>query len=97
MGTWALPQTEKQAKDLQRLMAEPLLAEKASDQLYDLLGDDDLFDEIAEVSRQFGKKHDVRSLVKFSLKSFIENKENSVDPWDEEALKICKEICQLSE
>ena len=46
MGVWALPQTAKQAKELQKLVAKPLSPKVAADKLYDLLGDDDLFDNI---------------------------------------------------
>ena len=44
MGTWALPQTVKQAKELQKLVAKPLSPKVAEDKLYNLLGDDDLLD-----------------------------------------------------
>ena len=96
MGTWALPQTEKQAKDLQKLMETPLPAKTASDQLYHLLGDDDLFDMILMMRREFGKDCDVRNLVKVTLKSFLNDQNNHFEPWDQSALKICVELCQSS-
>lgn len=95
MGTWALPQTEKQAKDLQKLMASPLPAKIASNQLYHLIGDDDLFDQISTVHNECGKNHDVRNMVKSSLKFFIETKDGAVESWNQKALKICEEIFKL--
>ena len=47
MGTWALPNTKEKANALQELMQKPLKANnKSKDKLYDLYGDDELFDEI---------------------------------------------------
>lgn len=77
MGTWALPQTVKKAKELQELMKLPLPAKIASNRLYDLIGDDNLFDKIISVENECGKDRDVRDLVKFSLKSFLENRDLS--------------------
>lgn len=96
MGTWNLPQTVKKAKKLQELMRLPLLAEVASDKLYDLIGDDDLFDKIISVENECSKDHDVRDLVKSSLKSFLENRDLSNCPWSKNSLKICHQICNLS-
>lgn len=96
MGTWALPQTVKKAKELQELMKLPLSAEHASDRLYGLIGDDDLFDKIISIENEFGKDHDVRDLVKFFLKSFLENRDLSNSSWSKNSLKICHQICNLS-
>ena len=48
MGTWALPQTKKSAEQLAALMAKPLKANQAEDAIYNLLGDDELSDNICE-------------------------------------------------
>jgi hypothetical protein len=77
-------------------MKLPLAAKIASDRLYDLIGDDDLFDKILSVERECGKHHDVRDLVKSSLQFFVENKDLSISPWSKNSLKICHEICNLS-
>jgi hypothetical protein len=54
-GTWALPEGPEEIARLKELMAEPLPvgpdATNATEQLYDLLGDDALFDELAELAR----------------------------------------------
>ena len=96
MGTWALPQTAKQAKELQKLVSKPLSPKVAADKLYHLLGDDDLFDKITEVEKD-GRNYDVRIFVESALRNFLDNKENAMKPWDKEALKICQNICQSLE
>jgi len=65
MGTWNLPQSLEKAKKLQILLKKPLIALDAESKLYDLLGDDDLFDSIIEERRVFGDDLDVRDLVKY--------------------------------
>ncbi len=96
MGTWTLPQTTEKAKKLQELMELPLPARIASDRLYDLVGDDDLFDKILSVKNECGKNYDVRDLVKSSLQFFLENKDFSTSSWSKNSLKICHKICNLS-
>jgi len=53
-GTWALPSTPEQKKKLQQLMSQELIvgpdATNATEQLYDLVGDDTLFDILDEIS-----------------------------------------------
>ena len=97
MGTWALPQTAKQAKELQKLVAKPLSPKIAEENLYNLLGDDDLFDLISAEEEKFGNDCDVRILVESSLSKFLNDKENAVKPWDKEAYKICQNICKSLE
>lgn len=93
MGTWNLPQRAKKAKKLQTLLKKPLPASEAPDKLYDLLGDDKLFDLILKEQKVFGSDLDVRDLVKSSLEYFLDNQENATKPWNQEALKICQNIC----
>ena len=97
MGTWALPQTVKQAKELQKLVAKPLPAKIAEDKLSKLLGDDDLFDRIIAEQEACGDDYDVRILVESSLREFLNNKENATKPWEKEAFKICENICKSLE
>ena len=53
-GTWALPKTPADREKLQTLMAKELIvgpdATNATEQLYDLVGDDELFDILDELS-----------------------------------------------
>jgi hypothetical protein len=53
-GTWAVPDTPAAEAELKRLMSKPLLvgadATNATEQLYDLIGDDELFDRLADLA-----------------------------------------------
>lgn len=53
-GTWALPETPEQQAKLKELMSQPLAAGAdgidATEQLYNLVGDDQLFDRITELA-----------------------------------------------
>lgn len=53
-GTWALPDTPQAAKKLQELMGKELIvgpdATNATEQLYDIVGDDVLFDILGEIA-----------------------------------------------
>lgn len=94
MGVWALPQTAKQAKELQKLVSKPLTADIATNQIYHLLGDDDLFDRILEEKETCGDDYDVRILVKSSLSKFLDQKENALKAWNQKAYQICQNICK---
>lgn len=96
MGTWALPQTKKQAEDLRQLIKEPLKAKEASKKLYDLLGADDLFDEIEQYSREEGKDYDISTLVKIYINKILneyeQTPENFSKPFESNAIEILKII-----
>lgn len=66
-GTWSVPDTEEKIGDLIDIMSTPLDAgidgDNASSALYDIIGDDKLFDEIARVAQDEGVETDVRPLV----------------------------------
>jgi hypothetical protein len=53
-GTWNLPETPEQLDKLKTLMTKELIvgpdATNATEQLYDLIGDDELFDRLAELA-----------------------------------------------
>ena len=55
-GTWALPKNPEQVNKLKTLMQEPLPvgadATNATEQLYDILGDDQLFDDLEELAAE---------------------------------------------
>jgi hypothetical protein len=55
-GTWALPDDADQQRELATLMRQPLPvgpdATNATEQLYDLVGDDELFDRLARLADQ---------------------------------------------
>jgi hypothetical protein len=66
MGTWATPFTDGDVSRLEALMAEPLPASRAADVLYDLVGDDTLFDAIGSAV-EHDPDGDVRPLVAMTL------------------------------
>jgi len=72
-GTWAVPETVEQKAELAELMREPLRCgpdgSYATEQLYSLIGDDSLFDDIYELS-QTDPDADCRPLVMATLAEF---------------------------
>lgn len=72
-GTWAVPESEEQIAELKRLMQQPLVAGMdgmdATNALYDIIGDDELFDSIYHLANSQGPDADVRSLVKAWLQN----------------------------
>jgi hypothetical protein len=88
MGTWSQPRTEEKAKQLAKLMATPLAKKNACDLLYDLVGDDDLFDLIDELDSD----SDVRFLVRDHLADTLNNLHLSRYPWEDNATAICLQL-----
>ncbi len=83
-GTWALPETAEDMARLQELMSKPLPCgpdgEYASEQLYDLIGDDSLFDDIGELADK-DPDADCRKLVMARAQELgIDNIEFTDDP-----------------
>ena len=83
-GTWALPETAEDMARLQELMSKPLPCgpdgEYASEQLYDLIGDDSLFDDIGELADK-DPDADCRELVMARAQELgIDNIEFTDDP-----------------
>ena len=66
-GTWAVPKTSKQKSALKKLLSKPLDAKGATDKLYDIIGDDELFDQIDDFA-DTEPKADVRSMVRTAMK-----------------------------
>ena len=66
-GTWAIPDTPEKQQRLEDLLAQPLPlgvdGENATGALYDILGDDELFDELYSVAKEFGPEHDARMTI----------------------------------
>lgn len=76
-GTWAFPKTVRAAKQLGALLAEPLSAKDASKKLYNLFGDDELFDIIDDAAEDDAP--DVRAAIKRRLKKFLGMKAANID------------------
>jgi hypothetical protein len=72
-GTWALPDTEQEIQQLTQLLANPLPvgtdAENATSALYNILGDDELFDRLGELANAAGPKADARETIQYYLQS----------------------------
>ena len=66
-GTWTLPDTPKQKAALKKLLSKPLKAKDATDKLYALIGDDDMFDDLDDYSDR-EPNDDVRGMVKSHMK-----------------------------
>ena len=66
-GTWSVPETPEQVKKLTTLLKNPLDAETALDELYDVFGDDELFDDL-EVMKRDEPETDVRHVIIRRLK-----------------------------
>lgn len=69
-------------------MANPIIKPDATDVLYNLCGDDDLFDSFDELE----SNEDVRLYVKAHIKETIENLHLSLLKWDEKAILICQRL-----
>lgn len=72
-GTWAIPETPEQIRELKQLMSAPLPVGvdglNATNLIYGLIGDDELFDSIAELAEQ-DPDADARDLIAARLKDF---------------------------
>ena len=75
-GTWALPKTRKQKAELKKLMAKPLPVgdmekegpDDITNKLYNLIGDDELFDDLYDLYKKKGKRADALPLLKKAMK-----------------------------
>ena len=73
-GTWATPQTPEQQERLRELLANPLPfgndASNATNALYDLIGDDELFDSLADAAQKEGPEADARPAIQAFLQKY---------------------------
>lgn len=93
-GTWSAPQTVEKAKSLARLMSKPLPVSVASDKLYNLIGDDQLFDSFYDLE-DHGPDTDTRYAIAYKLKEWLSELGTDKDPdwrnpWDPKAVVILK-------
>jgi len=66
-GTWATPDTPKEKAALKKLLSKPLKAKDAEDKLYDLIGDDEMYDDLGDYADK-NPNDDVRAMVKSHMK-----------------------------
>ncbi len=94
-GTWSAPQTVEQARELAELMKAPIPVSVAADKLYNLMGDDDLFDTFYDVEEKDGLDADVRYFVAAKLDEWIsvlgtDEDPGWRDPWNKQAIRIIR-------
>jgi hypothetical protein len=70
-GTWAVPETPAQKRDLKKLLKSPLKLGKegdnAADKMYSIIGDDELFDDLY-VAGNKDPEGDARPIIKKAMK-----------------------------
>lgn len=98
MGTWAIPNTINKAKKLKSLLSKPLYAnDNIINELSEVYGDDDLFDEIGEYRCP---ESDIRILIKIYIKNlidlFIKEPECFNIKFEKGALKILNQIVAIN-
>ena len=89
MGTWAIPHTIKKAQRLEALMKTELRRARAEQDLYNILGDDRLYDSFNE----YGPEDDVRFLIAYRLSELLDLPADTLTPdWDDAARILCRAI-----
>lgn len=76
---WSSPNTAKKVETLKKILQKPITATEAKDKLYDILGNDDLYDKLDDMEERYPKK-DVRNIIE----EFISDNEISLDSSIEE-------------
>ena len=70
-GTWAVPETPAQKRDLKKLLSKPLALGKegdnAADKMYSIIGDDELFDDLYVAGKK-DPEGDARPIIKKAMK-----------------------------
>lgn len=89
MGTWAIPHTINKAQRLEALMKAELPRTRAEQDLYNILGDDRLYDSFNE----YGPEDDVRFLIVHRLSELLDIQTDTITPgWDDSARALCRAI-----
>ena len=93
-GTWALPYTIEKAKEIASLMNNPIPVEKATDLMYSLIGDDELFDSLGELEDD-GAGTDARPTIARWIADNMDLIAANVD--DQEVIKALADVAELHE
>lgn len=92
-GTWAVPETIAKAKILVKILSKPIPLKTASTNLYSLIGDDGMYDDLddalasAKKDKTDSSTIDVRHIVIKHLKKLLKGTWKNADP---EAIKLLK-------
>ena len=102
-GVWAIPHTTDKASRLRDLFQNELPARMAGEKLYNLMGDDELYDQLGKM-RDENPNQDVRPFVKQHLDNWINSLDVELDGglnnsknkwsrnWDKDAVDILRKI-----
>jgi hypothetical protein len=93
-GTWAVPNTMELAKKLQAAMANPIPAKDASDVMYGLIGDDELFDSLYELETD-NPSADARPTIARWIQSNRKLLDFNTD--DKEVMSVIDDIAGVNE
>ena len=98
-GTWKMPDNPKEVAALKKLMSRPLpigntedekmYKDSASSKLYSLLGDDELFDDLAALENKGKEKADARPVI---IKWFQQRAKNNRYDLGDETKELGKQI-----
>lgn len=88
-GCWSVPQTKKAAEKLKALLDKPLLAKDAPEKLYNLLGDDTLFDNLAGLKPEEDARQTVIDFINDQVLPYFD--EYTVH-WEDGVLTILDEL-----
>jgi hypothetical protein len=81
-GTWAVPETPAQKRELKKLLSKPLPLGKegdnAADKMYSIIGDDELFDDLYVAGKK-DPKGDARPIIKKAMKRLKIKEEVELD------------------
>lgn len=98
-GTWEVPNTVEKAQAILDLMQKPLSSKEAPKAMYNLYGDDRLFDSF------FGNSKDVRSTIKRHIGRLVSEIErypnswkrgNTPIAWDPKAVDILRQVANFN-
>lgn len=84
-GSWSIPDNEKSLKELRKILENPISPDSAIDKLYNIFGDDDLYDNLS-YDKEDGRT-DCRDTIVYALKNLLDN-----ESLDEKSSSILKSI-----
>ena len=63
-GTWAIPSTQKEYDKVMKLMKRPIPAKGADKKYFNVIGDDEVWDDVEDILKKEGPKGDIRPAFK---------------------------------
>lgn len=94
-GVWSLPFTAEQADELWRLMQNHLPCSDAPDMLYNIFGDDDLYDKFFEYEDDDDVRIEIQDSVKKLLKYYNSEPQSFKNEAEKEALETLEKITKI--